>query len=265
MISSEELSKYIKIKSIEMCSEGKSSHIGSVLSCADILSVLYARVLNYKIDDPKFSKRDRFLMSKGHAGAGLYAALSKVGFITEDVLKTHYKNGSYLSGHVCHKIFPGIEFSTGSLGHALPVSIGVALGLKLKKSSSRVFCLMSDGELDEGSNWEALLSGAHHNLNNLTAIIDRNRLQSIEDTEKTLTLEPLLEKFLSFNWDVESIDGHDHSSIYKSLSIKNINKPKIIIANTKKGKGVSFMENKVIWHYKSPSDEDVKKAKEELN
>ena len=167
MISSEELSKYIKIKSIEMCSEGKSSHIGSVLSCADILSVLYARVLNYKIDDPKFSKRDRFLMSKGHAGAGLYAALSKVGFITQDVLKTHYKNGSYLSGHVCHKIFPGIEFSTGSLGHALPVSIGVALGLKLKKSSSRVFCLMSDGELDEGSNWEALLSGAHHNLNNL--------------------------------------------------------------------------------------------------
>ena len=133
MIPSEELSKYIKIKAIEMCAEGKSSHIGSVLSCADILAVLYSRVLKYKTKQPQFEGRDRFLMSKGHAGAGLYATLSKVGFVPENVLKTHYKNGSFLSGHICHKIFPGIEFSTGSLGHALPVSVGIALGLKLKK------------------------------------------------------------------------------------------------------------------------------------
>lgn len=265
MISSKELSKYIKIKSIEMCSEGKSSHVGSVLSCADILSVLYAKVLNYKVDNPKFEKRDRFLMSKGHAGAGLYATLSKIGFASEDILKTHYQNGSFLSGHVCHKIFPGIEFSTGSLGHALPVSIGISLGLKLKKSNSRVFCLMSDGELDEGSNWEAFLSAAHHQLGNLTAIIDRNRLQSIEDTETTLMLEPLSDKFLSFNWEVEIINGHDHNQIYNSLSKVKKNKPKVIIANTKKGHGVSFMENEVIWHYKSPSREDVVKAKGELN
>ena len=265
MISSEELSKFIKIRSIEMCSEGKSSHVGSVLSCADLLAVLYARVLKYKTDEPFFEERDRFLMSKGHAGAGLYATLAKVGFISEDILKTHYQNGSYLSGHVCHKIFPGIEFSTGSLGHALPVSIGIALGIKLKNLSSRVFCLMSDGELDEGSNWEAFLSGAHYKLNNLTAIIDRNRLQSIEDTETTLKLEPLREKFLYFNWDVEVIDGHDHNQIFNSLSNVSEEKPKLIIANTKKGNGISFMENKVVWHYRSPSVEDVIKARGELN
>ncbi len=264
MISSDELSKYIKIKAIEMCSDGKSSHIGSVLSCADILAVLYSRVLKYNIKEPRFEGRDRFLMSKGHAGAGLYATLSKVGFVTEDVLKTHYKNGSFLSGHICHKIFPGIEFSTGSLGHALPVSVGIALGLKQKKSNSQVYCLMSDGELDEGSNWEAFLSGAHYKLNNLTAIIDRNRLQSIEDTESTLKLEPLSEKFLSFNWEVKIIDGHNHKELFESLSKLNTKKPKIIIANTTKGKGVSFMENKVIWHYRSPTEEDVIKAKGEL-
>jgi len=264
MISSEELSKYIKIKAIEMCADGKSSHIGSVLSCADLLAVLYSRVLKYNSKQPRFEGRDRFLMSKGHAGAGLYATLSKVGFVPEDVLKTHYKNGSFLSGHICHKIFPGIELSTGSLGHALPVSVGLALGLKLKNSDSQVFCLMSDGEIDEGSNWEAFLSAPHHKLNNLTAIIDRNRLQSIEDTESTLMLEPLSQKFLAFNWEVKIIDGHNHKEIFESLSKSNTNKPKIIIANTTKGKGVSFMENKVIWHYRSPTEDDVVKAKGEL-
>ena len=264
MISSEELSKYIRIKSIEMCSEGNSSHIGSILSCADILAVLYSSILNFKIEEPNYENRDRFLMSKGHAGAGLYATLSRMGFVSEDILKTHYKNGSFLSGHICHKIFPGIEFSTGSLGHALPVSIGIALGLKLKNKNSRVFCLMSDGELDEGSNWEAFLSAAHYKLDNLVAIIDRNKLQSIEDTESTLMLEPLSKKFLSFNWDVEVVDGHDHKKLYESL-IKKTYKPKIIIANTIKGKGVSFMENQVVWHYRSPKEEDVIKAKGELN
>ena len=265
MISSEELAKFIRHKSLEMCSQGKSSHIGSVLSCADLLAVLYSDILKYESQNPSFEERDRFLMSKGHAGAGFYAALSKVGFIDENILKTHYQNGSFLSGHVCHKIFPGVEFSTGSLGHALPVSIGVALALKLKKSMSRVFCLMSDGELDEGSNWEAFLSGSHYKLNNLIAIIDRNRLQSIEDTETTLSLEPLMEKFLSFNWSVDVIDGHNHEDIFSSLNSVDEVKPKIIIANTIKGKGVSFMENNVLWHYKSPSADELMKAKGEIN
>ena len=264
MRSSFELSQYIRLKALEMCSKGQSSHIASVLSCADILAVLYSKVLNYRSDDPAFKYRDRFLLSKGHAGAGLYATLAKVGFIDEDILSTHYQNGSYLSGHVCHKIFPGIEFSTGSLGHALPVSVGIALGLKLNKINSKVFCLMSDGELDEGSNWEAFLSAAHHNLNNLIAIVDRNRLQSIEDTETTLMLEPLKEKLLAFNWEVEIVDGHDHSQLSNVLKINNQKKPVIIIANTLKGKGVSFMENQVVWHYRSPSLEDVVKAEGEL-
>lgn len=264
MGSSLKLSKYIRLKALEMCSKGKSSHIGSVLSCADILAVLYSKVLNYKPDEPDFKYRDRFLLSKGHAGAGLYATLAKVGFIDESILETHYQNGSYLSGHVCHKIFPGIEFSTGSLGHALPVSVGIALGLKLKNINSKVFCLMSDGELDEGSNWEAFLSAAHNNLNNIIAIVDRNRLQSIEDTETTLMLEPLKEKLLAFNWEVEIIDGHDHSKLTDVLKINNQKKPLIVIANTLKGKGVGFMENKVSWHYRSPSSDDVIKAAKEL-
>ena len=263
--SVEELSKYIRIKALEMCSNGKSSHIGSVLSCADILAVLYSEVLNFKSDDPLFKDRDRFLMSKGHAGAGLYAVLAKVGFVEERILNTHYKNGSFLSGHICHKIFPGIEFSTGSLGHALPVSVGIALAMKLKNIKSRVFCLMSDGELDEGSNWEAFLSAAHYKLNNLTAIIDRNRLQSIEDTETTLMLEPLEKKLLSFNWAVKVVDGHNHKELSNSLNYLDKDKPSLIIANTTKGKGVSFMENNVSWHYKSPSDNDVFKAVGEIN
>ena len=260
-----DLAKYIRLKAIEMCSKGKSSHVGSVLSCADILAVLYSQVLEIKSSDPNNEFRDRFLMSKGHAGAGLYAALSKLGFVDEKILKTHYQNGSFLSGHVCHKYFPGIEFSTGSLGHALPVSIGIALGIKLKGLRSKVFCLMSDGELDEGSNWEAFLSAAHNNLNNLVAIVDRNRLQSIEDTESTLRLEPLSNKLESFNWEVQIIDGHNHKDLTTAFYKLNSNKPNLIIANTTKGKGVSFMENNVLWHYKSPSKEDYEKAYEELS
>ncbi len=248
-----------------MCSKGKSSHIGSVLSCADILSVLYSQILKINPSNPKDESRDRFVMSKGHAGAGLYAVLSKMGFVDEKVLETHYQNGSTLSGHVCHKNFPGIELSTGSLGHALPVCVGIALGIKLKGLKSKVFCLMSDGELDEGSNWEAFLSAAHNNLSNLVAIVDRNRLQSIEDTENTVTLEPLSTKLDAFNWEVKSINGHNHIELKDAFEKLSSDKPNLIIANTIKGKGVSFMENKVIWHYKSPTKEEILKAEEELS
>ncbi len=264
MIDSKDLAKYIRLKSLEMCSEGNSSHIGSILSCADILAVLYSKVLRYKSQNPLFENRDRFLFSKGHAGAGLYATLAKVGFFDESILKTHYKNGSILSGHVCHKYIPGIEFSTGSLGHALPVCVGIALAIKLKKIRSKVYCLMSDGELDEGSNWEAFLSAAHYGLKNLIAIIDRNRLQSIENTEKTLMLEPLSEKLKAFNWNVLTIDGHNHENLENVLLQENSSKPTLVIANTIKGKGVSFMENKVVWHYRSPTKADLIKAKSEL-
>ena len=263
-MDSVELSKYIRKKSIEMCSTGKSSHIGSILSCADLISVIFAKVLLTYPKNPLNEKRDRFILSKGHAGAGLYSVLAKLNFVDEELLKSHYQNGSYLSGHVCHKIFPGVEISTGSLGHGLPIAVGKAIALKLKNNARHVYCLMSDGELDEGSNWEAILSASHYGLDNLTAIIDRNRLQSIEDTELTLALEPLQEKFKSFNWNTKVIDGHNHDQIESALIKKNNSKPTVIIANTIKGKGVSFMENKVVWHYRSPSLEDIRIANNEL-
>ncbi|QNI84124.1 transketolase/ N-terminal domain-like protein [Synechococcus sp. PROS-7-1] len=261
------LSKKIRLQALNMCSKGKSSHIGSILSCADILAVLYSNFINYDVVNPKSQSRDRFVMSKGHAGAGLYATLACLGFVDTSILNTHYQNGSYLSGHVCHKLFPGIEVSTGSLGHGLPISCGIAQALKLQKSDSNVYVLMSDGELDEGSNWEAFLYSSHHRLDNLYVFIDRNFLQSIESTEETLALEPLTSKFESFGWYVATLDGHSHEdlsvNIQKSALIKD--KPKIFICNTIKGKGVDFMENKVLWHYRSPSANELSLATDLLS
>jgi transketolase len=249
-----------------MTSLGGSSHIGSILSIADILAVLYGSILKYKIDNPKSIGRDRFILSKGHAGAGVYAALAESGFISKDKLKTHYQDGSKLSGHVSHKGIPGVEFSTGSLGHGLPVATGMALAAKINKNKHRVIVLMSDGECDEGSNWEAILFAAHHKLNNLVAIIDRNRLQSIYSTEDTLSLEPFSDKWKAFGWEVVQVDGHSHDEIFNACKSINTpqNKPLCVIANTTKGKNVSFMENNVLWHYRSPQGDEYKAAMLEL-
>lgn len=259
---SKSLSKYIRHKSLQMTHKGRSSHIGSILSCADIIAVLYSEILNIS-DHDKSLTRDRFVMSKGHAGAGLYACLAKLDLIPEFQLGNHYEDGSRLSGHVSHKLLPHIEMSTGSLGHGLPLSCGIALALKLKGISSKVFCLMSDGELDEGSNWEAMLFASHHDLSNIKVIIDRNQLQSIKSTEQTLSLEPLIDKFKSFNWEVSNIDGHSHELLKRELIFVS-NKPHIIIANTIKGKGVSFMENSVLWHYRSPNNDELEQAIKEI-
>ncbi len=257
------LANYIRKKSIEMINAANTSHIGSVLSCTDILAVLYSEILN--IGNKENSQdRDRFIMSKGHASAGLYACLAGLGLINELELIEHCKDGSKFSGHVNHKLQPFIEISTGSLGHGLPIGCGIALALKLKGITSNVYCLMSDGELDEGSNWEAFLFASHHKLSNIKAIVDRNKLQSIKSTEDTLALEPLISKFNSFNWLVSNIDGHDHKQLKNELIIKH-EKPHIIIANTIKGKGVSFMENSVLWHYKPPNNSEVKEAIYEIN
>ena len=261
--NSKYLANYIRTKSIEMTNIANTSHIGSVLSCTDILAVLYIEILNLGNSDNQ-KERDRFIMSKGHASAGLYACLAGLGLIDEKELIKHCKDGSNFSGHVSHKLLPFIEISTGSLGHGLPISCGIALALKLKGISSKVFCLMSDGELDEGSNWEAMLFASHHKLTNIKAIIDRNKLQSIKSTEETLSLEPLISKFKSFNWEVSNINGHDHNQLKSELS-SNHKKPHIIIANTIKGKGVSFMENSVLWHYKPPNNSETKKAIYEIN
>ena len=262
----EQLANNIRKHSLTMTSLGGSSHIGSILSIADILAVLYGSILKYKSKNPKWIDRDRFILSKGHAGAGVYAALAECGFMPLEKLKTHYQDGSDLSGHVSHKGIPGVEFSTGSLGHGLPVASGMALAAKINKKKHRVFALLSDGECDEGSNWEAILFASHHKLDNLTVIIDYNKIQSLASVAKTLALEPFADKWRSFGWNVLEVNGHDHSELKSSLntSIVNKDKPLCLIAHTTKGKGVSFMENSVLWHYRDPQGEEFKAAIHEL-
>ena len=259
-----DLALKIRKHSLNMTHTGESSHIGSILSIADILAVLYGSVMKYKPDEPKWSDRDRFILSKGHAGAGVYAVLAESGFIEMEKLKTHYLDGSDLSGHVSHKQVPGVELSTGSLGHGLPVATGMALAAKINKQKHNIFVLMSDGECDEGSNWEAALFASHHTLDNLVAIIDRNKLQSIDSTENTLKLEPFKDKWQAFGWKVLEVDGHDHNHLVNSLNTKEKDKPLCIVANTTKGKGISFMENQILWHYRSPQGEEYNAALREL-
>jgi transketolase len=262
-----ELSKKIRIHSINMASKGGSSHIASVFSIADILAILYENVLNYDPRNPNMSDRDRFILSKGHAGAGVYAVLAEKNFFSVDELTKHYQNGSNFSGHISHKNIPGVEISTGSLGHGLPVSVGISLAAKLNNHNYMIYVILSDGECDEGSNWEAALFAAHHKLDNLVVIIDRNNLQSIKSTEDTLALEPLEDKWASFGWSTKVVDGHNLKELIEVLDKKNVisNKPKCIIANTIKGKGVSFMENNNLWHYRSPKGKEFNDALLELS
>lgn len=270
-MNSKELSKSIRIQSLNMTNLGNSPHIGSALSIADILGVLYADILNVDAKNPRKQDRDRFILSKGHAGAALYSALAELGFFDAKLLKSHSQNGSVLSGHVSHREVPGVEFSTGSLGHGLPVGVGMAYAAKIENKSHRVFVLMSDGECDEGSNWEAILFAAHHRLTQMTVIIDYNKLQSIAPVSETIGLEPLAKKFESFNWRTVEVDGHDHEKLKLAfqLGFKNevetSDRPTCVIAHTTKGKGVSFMENKILWHYKPPNLEELAVALAELN
>lgn len=260
-----DLAKRIRQHSLEMTSRGGSSHIGSALSIADILAVLYGEVLRFDVNNPKWDERDRFILSKGHAGAAVYAALAEVGFFSPSVLKTHYQDGSQLSGHVSHKGIPGVEFSTGSLGHGLPVGAGMAKAAQLRGKQHRVFVLLSDGECDEGSNWEAILFAAHHKLSNLVAIIDYNKLQSLAPVSETLGLEPFADKWTSFGWRVSEVDGHDIDSLRAVLGRnEQCDSPQVVIAHTVKGKGVSFMENSVLWHYRTARGEEFDKALAEL-
>ena len=265
MPNSKELAKKIRLHALEMTHLGGSSHIGSIFSLADILAVLYEDILFFNPKNPNLEERDRFILSKGHSGAGVYAALAEKDFFPVSELKKHYSDGSKFSGHVSHKGVPGVEFSTGSLGHGLSVSCGLALSAKLNKQKHKIFCLMSDGECDEGSNWEAILFSAHHNLDNLITIIDYNKLQSIYSPEQTLNLEPFKDKWEAFGWNVQEVDGHDHKKLKKSFNLESSkNKPNCIICHTVKGKGVSFMEDNNLWHYRSPQGKEYLEAKKEL-
>ena len=257
-----ELSKTVRRHVVQMCHDGKSSHVGSCLSVTDIVACVYS-IMKFEPSNPHWSERDFFILSKGHAGAVVYSVLAELGYFSSEKLKEHYQNGSTMSGHVSHVKNPGVEFSTGSLGHGLSVSTGIAHSIKTDGLENRVFCVLSDGEMGEGSNWEALLFAAHHNLDNLTAIIDRNNLQSIKGTEETLALEPLAQKIEAFGWKVLTVDGHDHAKILTALN-KKVSGPKMILCKTTKGKGVSFMEGSVKWHYASPDAKELAKALDEL-
>ena len=264
-ISSSELSYLSRIDVVKMTSEGNSSHVGSCLSCIDILAVLYKHILNYDPKNPRLPQRDIFIMSKGHAGAALYSILARTGNIDVSLLKTHYKNGGHLSGHVNSKLIDSIEVSSGSLGNGLGIGGGFSYSMKINSQNKRrVFVLISDGELNEGSTWEAVLFASHHKLKNLCCILDANNLQSIKSTTETLNVEPLKSKIKSFGWKVEEIDGHNHDEIRRVLKKKN-SKPTFVIARTIKGKGVSFMENSTLWHYRNAQGEELKKAIKELS
>jgi len=250
-----------------MTSRAKSSHVGSAFSMADIIAVLYGGVLKVDPARPDWDQRDRFVLSKGHAGSCLYAALMERGFFSREVLDTYYANGSVLSGHVSHKGVPGVEFSTGSLGHGLGVATGMAMAARMKGEKQRIVCVLSDGECDEGSNWEALLFAAHHKLDNLVAVIDYNKIQSLASVADTLALEPLADKLRAMNWAVREVDGHDHhalKSVFDSLPLEPV-RPSAIIAHTTKGKGVSFMEDTVLWHYRTAQGDEYAAAMAELD
>ena len=261
-----ELARRVRIHCLKMTSSGGGSHIGSTFSCADILSALYSGVLRVDPANPRAPSRDRFILSKGHAGGALYAVLAEQGFFPIERLESHYKDGSELCGHVSHKGILGVEISTGSLGHGLSIAAGMAFAARLDKRPHRIFTLLSDGECDEGSTWEAILFAAHHRLDNLVAIVDYNKIQSLGSVANTLALEPFADKWKSFGWSVSEVDGHDISAVTQVLSGVPLEaaKPSCIIAHTIKGKGVSFMENTVLWHYRVAVGTEFQAALAEL-
>jgi len=260
------LARQIRLDVVRMTSRARASHVGSALSIADIVAVLYSEVLNIspsRIDD---EARDRFILSKGHGGCAIYSVLARSGFYATSELDRYCQNGSHLSGHLSHRHVRGVEFSTGSLGHGPSVAAGMAFGARRRSLPTNVFCIVSDGECDEGSVWEAALFAGHHQLSNLTLIIDYNRIQSLGATREILDLDPLPDKWLAFGWEVAQVDGHDIGQLRSTLTPHRprADKPLLVVANTTKGKGVSFMENSVHWHYKSASVDELRTAEEEI-
>ena len=258
----------IRRHGLEMTHISRGSHIGAIFSVAEIMAVLYSGVLRVDPAQPQWSSRDRFVLSKGHAGAAVYAALAERGFFPVEELSTHYGNGSRLSGHVSHKGISGVEFSTGSLGHGLAVAAGMALGGKKDGEDWRVYCVLGDGECDEGSVWEAALQASQYKLDNLIAVVDYNHMQSLDFCENTLALEPFADKWRAFGWNPIEVDGHDTDALKAAFEAAKANRgtgrPTVILATTVKGKGVSFMENDILWHYRTPQGEEYEAALKEL-
>jgi transketolase len=264
--SLKDLSARIRHHTLMMVHRAKSSHIGTCYSMTELLAVLYGRVLRVDPQDPDWPERDRFILSKGHGAAALYAVLAERGFFPLDWLETFYQNGSRLAGHATHHNVPGVEVSTGSLGHGLSIAAGMALAAKRDGQTHRIVALLSDGECDEGSIWEPILFAPQHKLDNLIAIVDYNKIQSLGSVKEVMDLEPFGDKWRAFGWAVREIDGHDVNEIESTLSTIPFEegRPSCVIAHTIKGKGVSFMENKLLWHYRTPQGEEFAEALAEL-
>ena len=252
---------------VQMTHRAKASHVGTSLSMADLLAVLYGAILHVDPSHFESPSRDRFVLSKGHGCAGLYAVLAERGFFTLARLAEFYRDGTSMAGHVTHSGIPGVEVSTGALGHGLSIACGMALAGLRDRRPYRVFALLSDGECDEGAIWEAALFAAHHRLDNLVAIVDYNKIQSLGAVKDVLDLEPLGPKWEAFGWAVREIDGHDLDEIFRVLSAIPVapGRPSCVVAHTVKGKGVSFMENQLLWHYRPPDANEVARALSELD
>ena len=256
----------IRKRDLRMIHEAGIGHTGGDMSATDILATLYLSVLNVDPKLPADPARDRFIMSKGHCSGALYTTLAYTGFFPWDELGTYMKPLSRLNGHPDRNKVPGVETNTGPLGHGLPVAVGAAIGAKIDDASWRVFVLVGDGELQEGSNWEAAMTAAHRGLDNLTVIADRNRLQQGDTIDNTVRLDPLADKFEAFGWSVLEVDGHDVQALLDTFDRlpAETGKPTFVIAHTHKGKGVSFMEDQVHWHHKVPSEDELARALKEL-
>lgn len=259
-MTSQESAKKIRINILEMANRSKSPHVGSCLSCVDILSVLYFDVLRQ--DD--WAARDVFILSKGHAAMALYSVLFARGTLDQATIDGYYQNGGTLPGHLDRCPEKGIEVSAGSLGHGFNMGLGIAYGFKKKGNNRKVFAVIGDGESQEGSIWEGALFAPALGLNNFTAIIDYNNLQGYGRPTETCAYEPVKAKWEAFGWYAVEVDGHDHEALKTAFAEDSKGKPKVLIAKTTKGKGVSFMENQLIWHYYIVTDEHKKKALSEL-
>jgi transketolase len=255
----------IRAKIVHMAHAGRTPHVASALSCADVVAALYFEVLHIDPATPEGEERDRFILSKGHGCMALYAALAERGFFHEEVLEEYARDGGRLAEHPAPRCVPGMEAATGSLGHGLSLGAGLALAAKIREQSHRVFVLLSDAECAEGSVWEAALFARARGLDNLVAIVDYNKLSALGPTSPYL--EPLAEKWRAFGWSCVEIDGHDAGAIVAALSQVPFepSRPSAVVAHTIKGKGVSFMENDLEWHYRPPNDDDLKRALEEIH
>ncbi len=260
----EQISNSIRKTVLDLIYRTKSPHIGSAYSIVEILVALYFKYLNISSDDPLNADRDRFILSKGHACSVMYAILNERGFLSKSDLDGFAVNGGILEQHPTIDLSKGIEVSTGSLGHGLSIGTGMALAGKVDGKKHKVCVLLSDGELNEGSVWEAIMFAGHHKLNNLMALVDYNKIQALGYVRDIINLEPFEEKWKSFGWDIQEIDGHNFEKIFNALDCLSSEKPSVIILHTVKGKGVSFMENQLLWHYRAPDDKEYELALKEL-